>query len=158
MPGSTYRRYLVSIALTRAIPLPAIGAFVDSHPITLRLTNLILSLPLPYLYSHILDLIRSPQPRRLSSKGKQTPSALVRQRHRHQQNRAEALVLALFPITAFFSGLYYTDVGGLVLVMECWRRGLEGRYGLSALVSCGPFLWLAEVALRGERSGELADR
>lgn len=127
--------YILSVVLARLIPLEAIAAFVHSHPTSLRLTNLLLSLPLPYIYANILDLLGSPRNGRATSKGKQTPSALAAQRDRHSLNRAEGLVLALFPITAFFSGLYYTDVGGLLFVMECWRRGLQGRYGRSALVS-----------------------
>lgn len=104
----------------------------------LRATNVLLYLPLPYLYTSLLSHTRHPnRPLAQSpkSKGKQTPSFLSRQLSRQSLHRAEGLVISCFPVLAFFAGLYYTDVGGVVLVMESWRTGLERRYGRSALVS-----------------------
>lgn len=40
-----------------------------------------------------------------------------------------ALVLSLYPIHAFFSVLYYTDVGSLLFIVAAYRYSLEGKEG-----------------------------
>jgi hypothetical protein len=47
------------------------------------------------------------------------------------------LGMALWPVVGFFGWLYYTDVGGLVAVLACWKAAGSGKWGWSALVSTG---------------------
>ena len=55
---------------------------------------------------------------------------------------AAAALVALLPTSAFYSFLFYTDVGALAAVLCSWALALRRRYGLSALAS------LASLAFR----------
>lgn len=67
--------------------------------------------------------------------GKVTPSKLAKEEVERGEEGDEGIVLACFPVVALFGWLYYTDLGSLVGVLLSLAMSLQGRWGLSALVS-----------------------
>lgn len=124
-------RYLISAFISHSLPLLQPAA---CNPASLRLLNVGFLLLLPLLYSQLLLLIRH-STLRSSTRGKVTPSRAAQDARDHYEEAYEGLVVAGFPVAAFFAWLYYTDLGSLVFVMLSLREGLRKRWAYSALVS-----------------------
>jgi len=111
-------RYLLSVAFKRIFLFKCtVGV--------LRFTNVLLSLALPPLLSHLLARLRRDRP----------PQSLL-------EPTTESIVISLFPIAWFFSFLYYTETGSLVLVLACLLASLESQHTLAALVCRSRYLSL----------------
>ncbi|BGP15488.1 glucosyltransferase [Rhodosporidiobolus nylandii] len=107
---------------------------------SLRSFNLCLSLALPFLYRSILALLLRPSPSPKPS------SAAPAEQSMSATRDWEALTLTLFPLAGWWSWLYYTDLGSLVLVLLAWRAGLQGRWVSSAATN---IVWLLFIAGQG---------
>lgn len=110
-------RYLPAALAARAVPAwtPTLCS-----PAGLRSINVLVLLLLPFVYASLLATIRS----RLSK------TALS-----NNIVRLEALSISCFPLVFFFGGLFYTDLGGLLLMLGSYRLALGGCHSSSALVS-----------------------
>jgi hypothetical protein len=121
--------YLISTWFSRCFPL--VRTLCD--PPALRSVNTLFLLVLPLTYSRLLLLVRHPI-LRASTRGKSTPSRAAREAMERDEEAYEGLVVACFPVAAFFGWLYYTDLGSLVLVLFAVRQGVRKRWALSAVV------------------------
>ena len=114
--------------VARYLPASIVVKFVPALRSTLcsvsglRATNILVLLALPFLYSSLLDIIRTPA---TSKKGSTTPQ---------KNHLLESISISLFPLVYFFGGLFYTDLGGLILVLASYRAALSERWILSAVV------------------------
>lgn len=120
MSNNLVRRYLPAALLANLIPamegpLCSVGG--------LRAINIPILLALPFLYSSLLAKIRTPT---TPQKGDKI--------HKKTEHFFEAVSISFFPLVFFFGGLFYTDVGGLVLILASYRAALSDRWMLSALV------------------------
>ncbi|KAK4053986.1 glucosyltransferase [Microbotryomycetes sp. JL221] len=118
----------------------------------LRTVNLIFLVLLPFVYTRLLDQLRHPI-LRSSTKGKQTPRDRDVQAREHEASALEGIVVAMFPVAAFFAFLYYTDLGGLSLILLSLTMGISKRWTLSALAGATSLLfrqtniiWVAFIA------------
>ena len=146
----SHSSYFLSLAPLKALSIPP-------TPLTLRLTNLVLStIIIPFLLSVILEALSLPPPQVVSSDEDTLALSESRPERIAQKPNyrawvdhlttpcAEALVVASFPLVVFFGGLYYTDVGSLAGVLGAWALGLRGLHPVAAIVrrlasrlSCG---------------------
>ena len=114
-------RYLPAALLANLVPTlewllcSVTGLRAINHPILLAL---------PLLYSSLLAVIRTPT---TPQKGEPIPTKT--------NQFLEALSISFFPLVYFYGGLFYTDVGGLILVLGSYRAALSDRWILSASVS-----------------------
>ncbi|GAA5869199.1 hypothetical protein JCM3774_003978 [Rhodotorula dairenensis] len=121
---------------------------------SLRATNLVLSLSLPFLYSSLFALVD----------GRKTSKALPRRRPRHVT--WEGLVVALMPMLGWWAWMFYTDLASVVLVLLSWRCALKQQYTRSASLGATALLfrqtnivWLAFIVAQAvvDRLGPLSD-
>lgn len=89
---------------------------------------------------------------RQSTPGKSTPSRVSKEAVEHHEDRFEGLVIALFPVVAFFGWLYYTDMISLVLVLSSYLLSLKRRWGISAFVGLFPSLPFFALTFQGSVS------
>lgn len=128
--------YVISAAVSRLL---SSSARTVCDPPNLRRVNVAFMLVLPFIYNNLLSLVRHPI-LRSSTRGKVTPSKLALQSADQAEQAVEAVVMACFPVAAFFALLYYTDVGSLVSVLLSFQQGLRQRWWTSSLVSPYQFI------------------
>ncbi|GAA5867538.1 hypothetical protein JCM8547_001212 [Rhodosporidiobolus lusitaniae] len=118
---------------------------------SLRATNLILVLLLPFLYLSLLSILHPSSTPSPPSSPRKKPFFLAFT-HIPTIPFAAAgaewttLVLALNPLVGWWAWLYYTDIFSLVAVLLAWQYSLRKRYLLSALVGVAS-LWFRQTNL-----------
>jgi alpha-1,2-glucosyltransferase len=126
--------YLISAGVSKLLASTNKRTLCD--PPNLRRLNVAFMLVLPYILRNILAQLRHPI-MRSSTRGKVTPSKLALQAADHDDETLEAIIIACFPLAAFFGLLYYTDIGSLAFVLLSFQQGLRQRWWTSSAVSSG---------------------
>ena len=114
-------RYLVSFLLIK--PLILIGVTMETacSVVSLRAHNMIFAV-VNFILNNMIMLKLS--------------SAKEKSNKENDKILLSAFVLSLFPVSYFFTFLYYTDQGSLCCVLLSYWLSLCGRHVHSALVSC----------------------
>ena len=114
-------RYLVSFLLIK--PLMLIGVTMETacSVISLRAHNIIFAV-VNFILNDMI-MLKLSSAKEISNGG-------------NDKILLSAFVLSLFPVSYFFTFLYYTDQGSLCCVLLSYWLSLSGRHVYSALVSC----------------------
>lgn len=132
-------RYLIPAALAslqRKISLSTISTLSPCSLPALRALNLLIGLTLPFLYSSIVTLLSQ---RAVNDSQVERNGSITASRASQAVRSAAAwdgLVVAAFPLLGWWSWLFYTDMGSVIVVLLCWRAALQRRFRRSAVVSC----------------------
>ncbi|GJN94016.1 hypothetical protein Rhopal_007079-T1 [Rhodotorula paludigena] len=147
--------YLIPAALAslqRKISLSTISTLSPCSLPALRALNLLIGLTLPFLYSSIVTLLSQ---RAVNDSQVERNGSITASRASQAVRSAAAwdgLVVAAFPLLGWWSWLFYTDMGSVIVVLLCWRAALQRRFRRSAVLGAAGLLfrqtnvvWLAFV-------------